>query len=349
MTFDSIEIDSPAYTISGNAISLTASTGIFTTYTSGVSTFNIDATLSGTDITVAAGGELDLNGAISDTNGLVLDGGGILGGTGRFARIGGANRPALPGIQGVGNLTVSGNVTLDRGTTFSASLNGPGQNNSLVALGGTNPTPSASTRPLWWSRWPRDSPRHQGLASRSSRGTSPGPSRPFRRGERPRHDLQHQLQAGCGLDRREGAIDDTDERLERIGAKCFRPECHFHRHRERRGGTPTGSVTFEDGGSVLGTTALNASGVATFTTSDLAVGDNSITAVYAGNAAFSRSTSPVFDQTVNPAARPRRVSSTANPSVLRPARDLDRRCRGRRSQLGDADRRHGDFPGRDNR
>ena len=82
------------------------------------------------------------------------------------------------------------------------------------------------------------------------------------------------------------------------------------------GGTPTGSVTFENGGSVLGTTTLNESGVATFTTSDLPAGDNSITAVYAGNSAFSGSTSPIFYQTVNAAATTTTASSTANPSVI---------------------------------
>ena len=38
------------------------------------------------------------------------------------------------------------------------------------------------------------------------------------------------------------------------------------------GGTPTGTVTFEDGGSVLGSGPVNASGVATFTTKALALG-----------------------------------------------------------------------------
>ena len=48
-------------------------------------------------------------------------------------------------------------------------------------------------------------------------------------------------------------------------------------------GTPTGTVTLKDGATVLGTGTLNASGVATFTTSTLAVGNHSITASYGGN------------------------------------------------------------------
>jgi titin len=64
-------------------------------------------------------------------------------------------------------------------------------------------------------------------------------------------------------------------------------------------GTPTGSVTFKDGTTVLGTKTLS-SGKATLTTSTLAAGTHSITAVYGGNADFAGSTSRVLIQTVNP-------------------------------------------------
>jgi hypothetical protein len=47
-------------------------------------------------------------------------------------------------------------------------------------------------------------------------------------------------------------------------------------------GTPTGSVTFKDGASVLGTGTLNGSGVATFSTNSLSHGNHVITAEYAG-------------------------------------------------------------------
>src|SRR5207247_1138426 len=45
-------------------------------------------------------------------------------------------------------------------------------------------------------------------------------------------------------------------------------------------GTPTGTVTFRDGPTTLGTGTLNASGHATFVTSTLAVGAHPITASY---------------------------------------------------------------------
>jgi Bacterial Ig-like domain (group 3) len=58
-------------------------------------------------------------------------------------------------------------------------------------------------------------------------------------------------------------------------------------------------VFFRDGASALGTGVVNASGVATFSTSSLAVGAHSITAYYAGDGNFSASTSAAITQTVN--------------------------------------------------
>ena len=63
-------------------------------------------------------------------------------------------------------------------------------------------------------------------------------------------------------------------------------------------GTPTGTVTFDDGSTVLGTVTLT-NGTASFTTSSLAVGTHSIKAVYAGDANFKTSTSAVLKQVVN--------------------------------------------------
>jgi len=59
------------------------------------------------------------------------------------------------------------------------------------------------------------------------------------------------------------------------------------------GGVPTGLVTFKDGSTTLGTAALNASGLAAFSTNRLsAVNPNrTITAVYAGDVNFTTSTS----------------------------------------------------------
>ena len=67
-------------------------------------------------------------------------------------------------------------------------------------------------------------------------------------------------------------------------------------------GTATGTVTFMDGATTLGTGTLN--GVrrqATFTTSALSVGHHNITAVYGGDASFNGSTSNSVDQEVQKA------------------------------------------------
>jgi hypothetical protein len=81
-------------------------------------------------------------------------------------------------------------------------------------------------------------------------------------------------------------------------------------------GTPTGTVTFKDGTTTLGTGTLNSSGVATFNTSSLSVGTHStITAVYSGDANFTTSTSTAVSQVVNQASTTTTVASTLNPST----------------------------------
>jgi Bacterial Ig-like domain (group 3) len=62
-------------------------------------------------------------------------------------------------------------------------------------------------------------------------------------------------------------------------------------------GTPTGTVTFQDGAATLGTGMLSG-GIATLSTSALAGGAHSITAVYPGDTSFASSISPAVVQTV---------------------------------------------------
>lgn len=81
--------------------------------------------------------------------------------------------------------------------------------------------------------------------------------------------------------------------------------------------TPTGTVTFEDGSISIGSGQLNASGVATFTTSTLAVGTHSITAVYGGDTNFISNTSSPVTQIVNPVPTAKvtiQVNDTADPT-----------------------------------
>jgi hypothetical protein len=55
------------------------------------------------------------------------------------------------------------------------------------------------------------------------------------------------------------------------------------------GGVPTGSVSFFDGATLIGTGAIDGTGVATFKTSTLTVGPHAITATYNGDANFTGS------------------------------------------------------------
>ena len=64
------------------------------------------------------------------------------------------------------------------------------------------------------------------------------------------------------------------------------------------GGTPTGNVSFREGGLVLGTGMLSG-GIASFTTSVLAVGSHPISALYGGDGTFGSSASAPVQQVVS--------------------------------------------------
>ena len=66
------------------------------------------------------------------------------------------------------------------------------------------------------------------------------------------------------------------------------------------GSTPTGKVTFYSGTTSLGGVTLDNTGTASLNTSKLAVGSDSLTAVYGGDAQNAKNTSNVVVQTVNP-------------------------------------------------
>src|SRR5207249_8255100 len=81
-------------------------------------------------------------------------------------------------------------------------------------------------------------------------------------------------------------------------------------------GTRTGTVTFMDGLTTLGSPAVNASGVAVLTNSSLSVSNHIITATYNSDANFNSSTSADLTQTVNMASSATTVSSSLNPSTF---------------------------------
>src|SRR5208337_3146068 len=82
-------------------------------------------------------------------------------------------------------------------------------------------------------------------------------------------------------------------------------------------GVATGTVTFKDGTTVLGYRTLGSNGIATFSTSALAVGSHSITTTYGGDTNFVGSASASLSETVDKnGVTMVTVTSSADPSVL---------------------------------
>lgn len=78
------------------------------------------------------------------------------------------------------------------------------------------------------------------------------------------------------------------------------------------GGIPTGNINFYDGATLLASVTLDASGVATYSTTTLAVGTHTITAKYAGDAGHE-SASASIKQVVNPLI-PTKTTLSCSPS-----------------------------------
>ena len=80
-------------------------------------------------------------------------------------------------------------------------------------------------------------------------------------------------------------------------------------------GAASGIVTFKDGTTSVGTGTLS-NGTATFSTSILAAGGHSMTAVYGGNTTYGGSTSNSLSQSVSLASTTTTLSSSRNPSTF---------------------------------
>jgi hypothetical protein len=82
------------------------------------------------------------------------------------------------------------------------------------------------------------------------------------------------------------------------------------------GPTPTGTVTFKNGGTTLGTASLGSNGATTFTSTTLGAGSYSITASYNGDTASSTSASTGLNQVVSQATTTMVLVTSADPSSL---------------------------------
>ena len=79
--------------------------------------------------------------------------------------------------------------------------------------------------------------------------------------------------------------------------------------------TPTGTVTFMDGSTTLGTQTLDAGGQATFSTSTLSVGSHTITVTYSGDSNFATSAGQMT-QTVGQLLTTTDATTSASPATL---------------------------------
>jgi hypothetical protein len=79
---------------------------------------------------------------------------------------------------------------------------------------------------------------------------------------------------------------------------------------------PTGTVKFYDGSTLLGSTPLNTSGDAVFSTGSTAVGSQSITVQYSGDINFAPNTSRALTQVVNQATDSTGLKSSASPAAV---------------------------------
>jgi hypothetical protein len=80
------------------------------------------------------------------------------------------------------------------------------------------------------------------------------------------------------------------------------------------GNTPSGTVSFIDSKLTLATVSLNASGVATFTISNLSIGTHNMHAQYNGSSQYNTSSSNVISQTITASTSSTFVTSQASMS-----------------------------------
>jgi len=80
--------------------------------------------------------------------------------------------------------------------------------------------------------------------------------------------------------------------------------------------TPSGSVTYSEGGTVLGSAKLDSTAQAVLTLSNLTLGSHSITASYGGDTVFNVASSTPLTQAVNQASTTTAVEASPNPDLV---------------------------------
>ena len=201
-------------------------------------------------------------------------------------------------------------------------------------------------------QWYADRDRHlhgwldgAGLANTERRGGDLHHVEPVRlqpqgeSGLRRRRQLHRQLVVSPDPDRHQGRHDHLGHVVgEPVG---LRPIRHLHGHGLRRApgsGTPTGTVTFKDGSSSLGTATLEQRKLQASPPPALRVATHSITVSYGGDANFTSSTSAALSQVVNQAGHDDLARFGDRSLGVWPGRDLHGDRLGRRARQRHADR-----------
>lgn len=339
---------SGGYNLGGtNALTVTA--GINASNTAGTNTISLPLVLGANQtFTVAGGAQLNVSGVISGsgslTNGgagtldlantdtytggttaasgtLLVDGtigstilsGGTLGGVGTVGNIMATGGTISPGDSLVGTLN-SGSVTLNSSAALQAGINGASSNKlnvtGTVSLGGANLTVTMGSTPALGTA----------LTIVQSSGAISGT---FAQG------------ASIIVNGQKFAItynansvvltavkaDTTTTVASSANPAAFGQLVTFTATiagEAGANGTPSGTVTFFDNGTQMGTgnlSTVNGHQQATFTTSSLGIGPHSITASYGGDGNFNGGTSPILTQTIGQALSTVTLSAPVNAIV----------------------------------
>jgi hypothetical protein len=323
----------------GGTNQLTISSGITASNTAGTNTLNLPIVLGATQsFNVGSGAQLNVGGVVSGTNGLLKDGagtldllaadtynggttvdagsllvdgtigsvtlnGGTVGGTGTVGVVtttaGGTLSPGGTNTPGV---LSSGAVTLNNLTTFNALLdgttagNGPSNYSQLKAGGAVNLAGATLSATLGFPLTTNAS-----FTLIQATGTITGT---FAQGNSIVLSGQKFVIAYNTNSVVLTAANTTSTLVSSANpATLNQPVTFTDTVAPVSGvtGTPTGTVNFFDGSTLLGPGTLatvNGQQQATFSTSTLAIGSHSITAVYAGDSNFNGSTSSVLTQQI---------------------------------------------------
>jgi hypothetical protein len=311
LSLSSIQLYGSGYTIAGKDINLTSATGILTTYSGGISTVGANVALEQGEVSIAVGGELDLDGVVSGNTQLAVVGGGTLGGTGVVNGLALEGSELEPGDAGVGDLECDGGANLFHGSVFTVVIDGSGPKNALVAPGGLAGLVNLHTPTLHldFDNAPNPIPGSsitiiQGTVAGSFDGLPEGANVP---GTPYRISYQHGAVLVVPAPTQAQVTESSGKSRSTFGEALT-----FQATVTAAAGTPSGSIKFMQDGAVVGTQTLDSRGVATFTTSGLGVGDHVITAVYSGNLGFIGSQSAAFKETVTPCTTATSISSTAS-------------------------------------